>query len=497
MKIVNNSFDNELSVLGGYQYRTKGKKYRFNKFCLKVETEEGTLIRNYLTGAIVLLKPMELMNLETTDPCDYVDFLIGNWFLVPEDYDEESIVKIMRNRQVVPLTDTYLDHPSHFTIFTTTTCNARCFYCYELKSKGKTPMSLEMAEKVAKYIIGYAPRDRQIILDWFGGEPLYNPEVIDLICSRVASAGFNMQSSMISNGYLFNDKMIEKAVNDWNLKGVQITLDGTEEVYNKTKNYIYKEDESPFKTVIANMHKLLQNGITINVRMNCDKHNYEDLINLVDYLYEEFPEPNISYYVWPVFNEGSSRTDEENDKLYEALIKIEKRIFEHNQMIGTYDLGQVKGSHCMIDSGDAVCIYPRGEISVCEHYLEDHFVSHIDNPNKKNWDILKAWRDYLEPNELCKDCPIRPSCLRAKGCTDGIPCFPKKKEFHIDHHKLAIISMYNSSKNQNNGQCNCGKQICNDCPEHKQFCDEHYPTQSGQWRKVMSDGTIIPIKSYQ
>ena len=168
-------------------------------------------------------------------------------------------------------------------------------------------------------------------------------------------------------------------------------------------------------------------------------------------------------------------------------------------MVGNTDLGGVRGRHCMIDSGDSICIYPKGEISVCEHYLEDHFISHVDNPNDKNWEQLKKWRSYLEENELCKDCPIKPSCLRAKECTDGEFCFPKKKEYHINRHKRGMLGTYRAQMNQGDNCCSCGN--CDntnyDCPEHKANCDQHYPTQPGDWKRIMSDGTVIPIKSYQ
>ena len=497
MEVIQYSNDTELQLLGGFQLRTKGKKYRFNKFCVKIETEDGTLIRNYLTGSLVLLRPVEMINLETTDPCDYVDFLISNYYLVPENYDEEAILKVIRERQSIPITDNYLDHPIHFTILTTTTCNARCFYCYELKVKGKTPMSLETAEKVAKYIIGCAPKDQQITLDWFGGEPLYNADVIDIICSRVRSAGFSMVSTMVSNGYLFDDKIINRAKNDWNLRNVQITLDGTEEVYNKSKNYTYK-DTNPFKIVISNIHKLLKNDISVSIRMNCDKHNFEDLGNLIDFLANEFTDKQLIYpYVWPIFEEGFTRTLEERNELFSVIDNLECKLQEKGYAVGHSNLGGVKGIHCMIDKGDSICIYPRGEIGICEHYLESKFISHIDNPNEKNWEIIKNWRTYMPEVELCNDCPIKPGCLRAVGCPDEMICFPRLRDYLIDHDKRGILDLYNNYKNGFKGDCKNDCQYNPNCPEHKQDCIEHYPTFPGNWQRVMSDGTVIPIKSYQ
>ena len=114
---------------------------------------------------------------------------------------------------------------------------------------------------------------------------------------------------MISNGYLMNEETVKKAKDFWNLSNIQITLDGTEKIYNKVKNYIYKDNSNPFKTVIDNIHHLLNNNILVSVRMNCDKHNEEDLKELVKYLSEEFKgENNFSMYVWPIFEEGFKRS---------------------------------------------------------------------------------------------------------------------------------------------------------------------------------------------
>ena len=130
-----------------------------NKYCIEETIDDGVLIYNAFVGSLVFLKPYEYMNIYTKDTCDYVDFLVGNYFLVPEKFDEEALIDVYRKNQAKPITETYLDHPSGFTILTTTRCNARCFYCYEMASKHKTHMTIETAEKVAKYTLEVAPPD--------------------------------------------------------------------------------------------------------------------------------------------------------------------------------------------------------------------------------------------------------------------------------------------------------------------------------------------------
>jgi sulfatase maturation enzyme AslB (radical SAM superfamily) len=191
-----------------------------NKYCLETEVESGKIIHNFFTGSAVLIRPFEYINIFTDDPCDYAEFLVNNYFIVPEDFNEKELVDLLRSRKQIPFTANYLDHPKSFTILSTTKCNARCFYCYEMHSKGKTHMTIETSEKVAKYIINNAPKYNELQIGWFGGEPLFNVDVIDIITSRVKSAGFNIIGSMVTNGYLFNEELVKRAKYDWNIRNV-------------------------------------------------------------------------------------------------------------------------------------------------------------------------------------------------------------------------------------------------------------------------------------
>jgi uncharacterized protein len=271
-----------------------------------------------------------------------------------------------------------------------------------MNSKGKTHMTHETAEKVAEYIMEVTPQGSTVELNWFGGEPLYNMDVIEIICSRLASAGIDYYSSMISNSYLFDDEVIHKAKYDWRLRNIQVTFDGTEEVYNKIKNYIYKDGESPYYKVINNVKKLLREGITISVRMNCDYHNAENLKELIMELDSHFKnEGNFSMYVWPLFEIGFKRTPEEKEKLYKSVLELENLLLGLGYPMSHKLHSGIKGVHCMVDSGDSVTISPRGDIGMCEHYIDKDFIGHIDNPYEKDFNIIHQWRNYVPANELC------------------------------------------------------------------------------------------------
>lgn len=449
MNVIYRSNQNTINELGGFQIKTKCKKYRLNKYLVECECNDGIIIYNCFTGSEILIKPYEYVNIFTEYPCDYQDFLISNYFIIPEDFDEEWWVQRIKSRQVTPITSTFLDHPNHFTILTTTTCNARCFYCYEKDYQHKRLMSSEVMEDVAKYIIDYADKKDVVTLDWFGGEPLVNQKAIDTITSRVASAGMEYVSTMISNGYLFNEELIDKAIGFWKLKTIQITLDGPEQSYNSIKNYIYK-NTNPYQIVKDNIRILLNKGVDVSIRMNCGPYNFEEIKALVLELNKDFKGyNNFNMYAHEIFEEGFIRTDEENKQLYQNLKEIDKLVNSGGWDLVHGLMHSIKGKHCMADSGNSVVINPEGKISVCEHYVTNHFVSDIYNPLDRNFEELKEWQNYTKPIEICKNCPLLPECLRLKNCPDEKCCNEYQKDYEIEHYKLCMLKDWEKCLNNN------------------------------------------------
>lgn len=436
------------------------------KFCLIQDVDNGKLIYNYLVKSLIWIKnsEFETMMEDWDTSYDYVQFLMQNYFIVPEQFDEFEIVNVLRSKNQPIMTDNWLDHPTGFTILTTTQCNARCFYCYENPVKDKKPMSKKTAKKIVKYINKVSP-SKNIKLRWFGGEPLYNHEIMDLICERLLALGYSINGSIISNGYLFDEEMSKKAKYLWNISNVQITLDGTEEIYNKTKRYIYKDDENPFTTVINNIKNLLDLDIEVSVRMNCDKHNAEDLKDLVRYLSKTFSEyKRFSVYVYPLFElNGFSRTPEYRKEVFNKIEEIENIMIECGFSIGkVLDRDSIRAVHCMVDTGEDVLISVDGNLGLCEHYISEDFWGNIDNPEEKNWEIINSWREYSKPLEICKTCPIYPTCLKAVKCPDCNVCDENWYERELRHAKYSVLDFYkkwmNGDFSQNNScqvQQNC------------------------------------------
>ena len=226
---------NTIKILGKPKPAEHG--LRWMTYVLAQPVEGGVLVFHTLTRALLLLTPEEY-----TAP-DAVAELRSSWFRVPQEMDDmkyaDRVRFIRRTMQKEP------EHTTTYTIFTTTDCNARCFYCYEM-GRSRIPMSAETAHKAAAYIAAHCGGEK-VHLHWFGGEPLFNKQVIDIICTDLAEKGIVYESMMISNGYLFDGATVEQAVSHWKLKSVQITLDGTEEIYNRSKALFIRMAKAPIR----------------------------------------------------------------------------------------------------------------------------------------------------------------------------------------------------------------------------------------------------------
>lgn len=422
MQIIQKPSGNTMKILG--KPKASEGSFRWMTYVLSRNVEDGVLVFHTLTRELLLLTPEEYAE------ADSIPELREKWFRVPQEMEDRKyadqvrfVRKTMRKKP---------EHITKYTIFTTTDCNARCFYCYEM-GRSRIPMTEETAHKAASYIANHCG-GKPVMLSWFGGEPLYNRQVIDIICNDLAEKGISYQSSITSNGYLFNEELVRKAVNLWKVNIAQITLDGTESVYNRTKAFIYRDEKSPYQIVTENIGRLLDAQIRVQIRLNIDHYNAEDLMKLVEELHQRFSEKeNLVVYSHVIFESlGSkphSRSQEERRELYEKQQRLRKRIAALG-FSGKRGVNQnLRLNYCMADSGHALTILPDGSLGLCEHYSEDNFVGHIDREGLDE-QMVRSFHECWEPIEDCSGCFFYPECIRLKKCIESEMCFPEIQEEH-------------------------------------------------------------------
>ncbi|MBQ8249273.1 MAG: radical SAM protein [Clostridia bacterium] len=437
MKIILNANETVLKILK--RFKKTDTCTRMIKYCVKTHTDDGVLLFNLLTRELVLLTDDEYAHFTE------LEYLRDRWFVVPEEANEKEYMSFIR--WFLGTHRKNLDTITGYTIFPTTDCNARCFYCFEHKFS-KITMSRETAVKIVQYIKKHSGGKR-VWLYWFGGEPLFNREVMDIICTGLREEGIEYSSSATTNGYLFDDEVVQKAVNLWNLKAVQITLDGTEEVYNRIKAYIDSEG-SPYQKVLRNIELLADASVKTTIRLNIDLHNADDLMSLANELSERFNgKKNIKAYLYPLFrnNEPMAELHSEDEwNLREAAIeRIEEKLMERD-LLHTPKLARViRESHCMADRGDAVSIFPDGNIGLCDQYSDPEYIGHIDSEGF-DFGIVESWRETVPEVPECADCFYYPDCIKIKKCGISSVCFPFFRRLRLKEIKRAMAIEYEKWK---------------------------------------------------
>lgn len=422
-----------LSILGKQHY-TRDDKYRLSSFCLCQPVAEGTLMFNNLTKELLIVEsPFSAL-----DDSEYLS-LIERWFFVEDSSDE---LKTSRELADIFRYSIQKRYYKSFTILPTTGCNARCFYCFE---KGLRPQTMTQttATQVAKFIEANSKSAEAISLRWFGGEPLLNIPAIDTICSILKSDLFKFSSSIVTNGYLFNEALVTQAIQKWNLSKVQITLDGTEATYNETKAYVYKNCNA-YQTVLNNLLILCNNGIRLNIRLNIDEYNLSDMHALVQELSLLLPsKQRISITAVPLFEHAGAterpRSEDQREFLLQEINKLNQFAyslgFNQNMKLNT----NIQVNCCGADSKDSVVIMPNGDLIRCEHIVENAVHGNVySNSTMSNG----VWMDYCQPIDICTDCANYPTCYRLIGCEEFENCSPTIKKWRIFNLRERMIAEY-------------------------------------------------------
>jgi len=153
---------------------------------------------------------------------------------------------------------------ANITFIVTKDCQLACKYCYLVGKNDKERMSFFTAKKVIDYILTsslFFGRQKSVILDFIGGEPLLEVELIDKICDY-----FKLQTyirghkwfdayriNLTTNGLNYHTKKVRKFI-EKNIThlSITITIDGNEIKHDL--NRVYKNSgKGSYKNVLKNI----------------------------------------------------------------------------------------------------------------------------------------------------------------------------------------------------------------------------------------------------
>ena len=384
---------------------TAVKSSAFN-FC--VESPKNFLVYNTLYNSMAKLTRDEFLKLNGKKICgrDLRQKFLAAGLLVAAQVDERENYRRWR-------TEAH-KHNEHLSVNVTTTlkCNARCAYCYE---RGVKPVDFN--ETKIDALIDFIKRHKKnlpVKLNWFGGEPFMNTKIIDAVTARLGEAGFEFTCFAITNGSLLTRRMIERKFPKWNLRGVQITLDGTAARYAERKAYVDGQ-RAVFKKILNRIAWLAAANVHVDIRLNIDRENLRDVLDLIHVLQARFgDEKNIVCY--PAFVTGvkDKLTDAEKiscvKKIFRALadpakMSINERLYSFPRSLP-----------CMRNDPQAFSVDVHGKVYDCEH-----LVGHKD----KALGTLKCLPEEINSarpekplRTECVECVFLPKCMG--GCASNL-----------------------------------------------------------------------------
>ncbi len=116
------------------------------------------------------------------------------------------------------------------------TCNLNCEYCFASQGKyhgDRALMSFEVGKRAFDFLIENSGTRRNLEVDFFGGEPLMNFDVIKRLVEYARSVekkyNKNFRFTLTTNGMLIDDQVIDFVNKE--MSNVVLSLDGRKEVH--------------------------------------------------------------------------------------------------------------------------------------------------------------------------------------------------------------------------------------------------------------------------
>ena len=120
------------------------------------------------------------------------------------------------------------------------TCNLNCAYCFASQGKyhgDRALMSFEVGKRALDYLIEHSGSRRNLEVDFFGGEPLMNWDVVKQLVEYARSVekekGKNFRFTLTTNGVLIDEEVIEFSNRE--MSNVVLSLDGRKEIHDRLR----------------------------------------------------------------------------------------------------------------------------------------------------------------------------------------------------------------------------------------------------------------------
>jgi uncharacterized protein len=167
-----------------------------------------------------------------------------------------------KNRMGTPHTQWQEGKAQTITFVVTQDCQLRCRYCYVHGKNNHTKMSFNTAVNTINYLLTNQKlfNSASVIIEFMGGEPLLEIELIDRIADYFKIRSFetghpwfdSYRFSFTTNGILYDDPRVQKFIDkNKNHLSISITIDGTPEKHDRQR--VFPDGKGSYACVARNI----------------------------------------------------------------------------------------------------------------------------------------------------------------------------------------------------------------------------------------------------
>ncbi len=311
------------------------------------------------------------------------------------------------------------------------TCNLNCSYCFASQGKyhgDRAVMSFEVGKQALDFLVANSGTRRNLEVDFFGGEPLMNFQVVkDLVAyarSIEQEAGKHFRFTLTTNGMLIDDDVIDFANRE--CSNVVLSLDGRKEIHDR-----YRVDyagNGSWEKIVPKFRKLVKErgGKDYYMRGTFTHANPDFLEDIKVMLSLGFNELSMEPVV-AAESDPSALTEEDLAIVMEQYEKLAELMIQRRKEGNPFTF-----YHYMIDLTGGPCIYKRisgcgsgteymavtpwGDLYPCHQFVGEETFKLGDI--WKGVDNTKIQDDFMACNvyarEECRSCWARLYC--SGGC---------------------------------------------------------------------------------
>ena len=311
------------------------------------------------------------------------------------------------------------------------TCNLNCAYCFASQGKyhgERAVMSFEVGKRALDFLIENSGTRRNLEVDFFGGEPLMNFDVVKQLVEYARSVekqhNKNFRFTLTTNGLQIDDDVIEFANKE--CSNVVLSLDGRKEIHDRYR--VDYNGKGSWDRIVPKFQKLVEarSGKNYYMRGTFTHANPDFLNDIKQMLDLGFTELSMEPVVCAP-GDPSELTKDDLPIVLEQYEKLAQLMIERKKEGKPFTF-----YHYMLDLTDGPCIYKRisgcgsgteymavtpwGDLYPCHQFVGDEKFR-LGNiwdgvTNKEIQNEFAACNVYAHPE--CKDCWARLYC--SGGC---------------------------------------------------------------------------------